>query len=46
MPCLGSRLLTGAIDADRARGLRDAAGITQVELGAESLARVLEDLTT
>jgi N-carbamoyl-L-amino-acid hydrolase len=26
--CLGSRLMTGAIDADRARGLRDADGIT------------------
>jgi N-carbamoyl-L-amino-acid hydrolase len=26
--CLGSRLLTGAIDPDRARGLRDAAGTT------------------
>ncbi|WP_433204426.1 allantoate amidohydrolase [Nocardia sp. CA-107356] len=31
VPCLGSRLLTGAIDADRARGLRDAAGITFAE---------------
>jgi beta-ureidopropionase / N-carbamoyl-L-amino-acid hydrolase len=26
--CLGSRLLTGAIDPDRARGLRDGEGIT------------------
>jgi N-carbamoyl-L-amino-acid hydrolase len=26
--CLGSRLLTGAIEPDRARGLRDARGIT------------------
>jgi N-carbamoyl-L-amino-acid hydrolase len=33
--CLGSRLLTGAIDPARARGLRDAAGVT---LG-EALAR-------
>ncbi|MCU1544787.1 MAG: allantoate amidohydrolase [Microbacteriaceae bacterium] len=29
--CLGSRLMTGAIDADRARGLTDAGGITLAE---------------
>ena len=29
--CLGSRLLTGAIDADRARALRDPDGITLAE---------------
>ncbi|HKT05174.1 MAG TPA: allantoate amidohydrolase [Rugosimonospora sp.] len=28
VPCLGSRLLTGAIPAERARGLRDAQGVT------------------
>ncbi|GAA4866295.1 allantoate amidohydrolase [Saccharopolyspora rosea] len=27
VPCLGSRLLTGTIDADRARGLRDPDGV-------------------
>ncbi|MEV4725879.1 M20/M25/M40 family metallo-hydrolase, partial [Micromonospora humida] len=27
VPCLGSRLLTGEIDADRAAGLRDATGV-------------------
>jgi N-carbamoyl-L-amino-acid hydrolase len=35
VPCLGSRLLTGAIDADRAAALRDADGVTFGEaLGA------------
>jgi N-carbamoyl-L-amino-acid hydrolase len=29
--CLGSRLMTGAIDPDRARGLRDADGVTWAE---------------
>jgi N-carbamoyl-L-amino-acid hydrolase len=29
--CLGSRLLSGAIDPDRARGLRDSAGVTVAE---------------
>ena len=29
--CVGSRLITGALDADRARGLRDAAGISMAE---------------
>ena len=28
VPCLGSRLLTGAIDPDRARALTDAAGVS------------------
>ncbi|MFI9508079.1 allantoate amidohydrolase [Nocardia sp. NPDC052566] len=36
VPCLGSRLLTGAIDADRARGLRDGAGITLAEAAAKA----------
>lgn len=31
VPCLGSRLLSGAIDPDRARGLRDASGVTFAE---------------
>ncbi|MDD7942621.1 allantoate amidohydrolase [Actinomycetospora lutea] len=35
VPCLGSRLLTGSLDADRARGLRDPDGVTL----AEALAR-------
>src|SRR5829696_2769671 len=35
LPCLGSRLLTGAIDPDRAAALRDADGVTFGEaLGA------------
>ncbi|WP_320065051.1 allantoate amidohydrolase [Micromonospora sp. RTGN7] len=35
VPCLGSRLLTGALDADRAAGLRDADGVSLAEaLGA------------
>jgi len=29
--CAGSRLLTGALDADRARGLRDGDGVTMAE---------------
>ncbi len=29
--CTGSRLLTGALDADRARGLTDAQGVTMAE---------------
>ncbi|WP_034623305.1 allantoate amidohydrolase [Cellulomonas sp. URHE0023] len=29
--CAGSRLLTGALDADRARGLRDADGVTMAD---------------
>lgn len=31
VPCLGSRLLTGEIPADRAAGLRDAAGVSFAE---------------
>jgi N-carbamoyl-L-amino-acid hydrolase len=31
VPCLGSRLLTGAIDPDRARQLRDPSGVTFAE---------------
>ena len=31
VPCLGSRLLTGAIDADKARTLRDPEGVTFAE---------------
>ncbi|BCJ58257.1 allantoate amidohydrolase [Micromonospora endophytica] len=35
VPCLGSRLLTGQLAADRAAGLRDAAGVSFAEaLGA------------
>ncbi|WP_328399622.1 allantoate amidohydrolase [Nocardia sp. NBC_00403] len=36
VPCLGSRLLTGALDADRARGLRDIEGITLAEAAAKA----------
>ncbi|MEV6427708.1 allantoate amidohydrolase [Nocardia sp. NPDC051463] len=36
VPCLGSRLLTGALDADRARGLRDTEGITLAEAAAKA----------
>ena len=31
VPCLGSRLLTGSLDPDRARGLRDPDGVTLAE---------------
>lgn len=31
VPCLGSRLLTGSLDADRARALRDADGVSLAE---------------
>ncbi|MER7268565.1 allantoate amidohydrolase [Micromonospora carbonacea] len=31
VPCLGSRLLTGALDADHAAGLRDADGVSLAE---------------
>ncbi|MGW1681051.1 allantoate amidohydrolase [Saccharopolyspora sp. NPDC002376] len=31
VPCLGSRLLAGTIDADRARALRDPSGVTFAE---------------
>ncbi|MGW7536667.1 allantoate amidohydrolase [Amycolatopsis sp. NPDC054798] len=36
VPCLGSRLLTGTIDADRARALRDPAGVTFAEAAAKA----------
>lgn len=36
VPCLGSRLLTGTIDADKARGLRDPDGVTFAEAAAKT----------
>ncbi|MFI5614615.1 allantoate amidohydrolase [Amycolatopsis sp. NPDC051903] len=36
VPCLGSRLLTGTISADRARALRDPDGVTFWEAAAKS----------
>ena len=45
VPCLGSRLLTGSLDPDRARGLRDVDGVSLAEaasatgLAPESLGR-------
>ncbi|MFF3227377.1 allantoate amidohydrolase [Nocardia suismassiliense] len=36
VPCLGSRLLTGAIDADRARNLRDTDGVTLAEAAVKA----------
>ncbi|WP_435070592.1 allantoate amidohydrolase [Amycolatopsis thermoflava] len=36
VPCLGSRLLTGALDPDRARALRDPDGTTLAEAAAEA----------
>lgn len=36
VPCLGSRLLTGSIDADRARALRDTDGVTLAEASASA----------
>ncbi len=36
VPCLGSRLLTGTIDADKARGLRDPDGVTFAEAATKS----------
>jgi N-carbamoyl-L-amino-acid hydrolase len=36
VPCLGSQLLTGAIDADRARALKDPAGVTLAEAAAHA----------
>jgi N-carbamoyl-L-amino-acid hydrolase len=36
VPCLGSRLLSGAIDPDAARRLHDPAGITFAEAAAEA----------
>lgn len=34
VPCLGSRLLTGSLDADRTRALRDRDGVTFAEAAA------------
>lgn len=36
LACLGSRLMTGAVDAERARGLADDDGFTLAEIVAES----------
>jgi N-carbamoyl-L-amino-acid hydrolase len=36
VPCLGSRLLTGSIDADKARALRDPDGVTFAEASARA----------
>jgi beta-ureidopropionase / N-carbamoyl-L-amino-acid hydrolase len=36
VPCLGSRLMTGAIDPDRARALTDDRGVTLAEAMAEA----------
>jgi N-carbamoyl-L-amino-acid hydrolase len=36
VPCLGSRLMTGAIDPDRARALTDDQGVTLAEAMAEA----------
>lgn len=36
VPCLGSRLLTGSIDPDRARALRDPDGVTLAEAAAKA----------
>ncbi|MEV6560717.1 allantoate amidohydrolase [Nocardia sp. NPDC051756] len=36
VPCLGSRLLTGAIDPDRARNLRDSEGVTLAEAAVKA----------
>lgn len=39
LACAGSRLLTGALDPDRARGLRDDEGVTMAEaMGASGVA--------
>ena len=39
VPCLGSRLLTGSLDPDRARALRDADGVSLAEaVAADGLA--------
>ena len=46
--CAGSKLLTGALDADRARGLRDAEGTTMAEAmrGSLDVAAVGRDTET
>ena len=36
VPCLGSRLLTGAFDAERARALKDPGGVTLAEAMTEA----------
>ncbi|HVV14459.1 allantoate amidohydrolase [Amycolatopsis sp.] len=36
VPCLGSRLLTGQLDADKARALRDPDGVTFAEAAARA----------
>lgn len=43
VPCLGSRLLTGALDPDRARGLRDPDGVTLAEALGPHAARLGPD---
>ena len=44
VPCLGSRLLTGAIDPDRAAGLRDRDGVTFAQALGGRPAGALPDL--
>ncbi|MFC8846366.1 MULTISPECIES: allantoate amidohydrolase [unclassified Micromonospora] len=44
VPCLGSRLLTGALDADRAAGLRDADGVSLAEALGDRPAGARPDL--
>ncbi|MFD9965153.1 allantoate amidohydrolase [Amycolatopsis sp. NPDC058986] len=36
VPCLGSRLMTGTIDVDKARALRDPGGVTFAEAAAKA----------
>lgn len=36
VPCLGSRLMTGSLDADKARGLRDPNGVTLAEAAVQA----------
>ncbi|HEU4349862.1 MAG TPA: allantoate amidohydrolase [Actinoplanes sp.] len=45
VPCLGSRLLTGVIDPDRAAGLTDRDGVTFAEALGARPAGALPDLT-
>ncbi|MGC4805182.1 allantoate amidohydrolase [Micromonospora sp. DT233] len=44
VPCLGSRLFTGALDADRAAGLRDADGVRFAEALGDRPAGARPDL--
>ncbi|WP_036374569.1 allantoate amidohydrolase [Micromonospora sp. ATCC 39149] len=44
VPCLGSRLLTGALDPDRAAGLRDADGVSLAEALGDRPAGARPDL--